>query len=226
MSFLQKTREVVMGNLNELVDKTIDLNSIPVLKQQVRDLEDAIALAEHQTAVAAAQVTTLTRELAATNGDIEQDKKRAQAFLAINPPNEVAARVVASRIADHRHTAESLTAQVATAKQQSETMSAGVEKMRAKHDFYLNRVRTLQGKDQMAKALDKSTAAIKSMDAALGSGIDGSVDDVARRVDAHADLAQEEFSRLSAKLDGPEDPLKKQAVDDVLNELKGTPTAA
>jgi len=224
MSFLAKTRTVILGHLNELLDKTIDLDSIPVLKQYVRDLEDAIDSAKHQTAVSAAQVTTLTRERIRTLSLIKDDKLRAQAFLAQS--NEAAARTVAARIADNTHMTASLEAQIATAQQQSQTLQSAVDKMVSKHDAILARVRELETKDRSSKDLEQATRSIKSAGAALNDGVDSSVDNLAQRIDARNDVAQEEFNRTAGELDTPEDPLKTKAVDDILADLKKTTTAA
>lgn len=224
MGFLNKTRVVIMAHMNELVDKAVDMNSIPVLKQYVRDLEDATATTRHQSAVAAAQVTGLERDLKLAQDDITTDTARAKAFVAQN--NEAGARTVAGRIADHQQTVATLTAQIATAKEQSHALDASVEKMRAKHDTILARVRDLESKDSSARALEQATASIKSADAALHQGVDSSVDDLAKRIDSRNDVAREEFARTTAEMDEPEDPLKKQAVDDILAGLKAEPTAA
>jgi phage shock protein A len=226
MSFLQTTRTLILGNLNELLNKTIDLNSIPVLKQEVRNLEEAMESTKFQVAKATAQAeTTLPRELERTNADIEADKRRAQAFLTQG--NEKAAREIAARISDHQQVATSMAAQIETAKHQLQALQSQLEKMRTKHDYYLTRVRDLDRTDQSTKDMKMSNAAMKRANAVLGSGIDGSVDDVARRIEAAHDVAQAEFDQTNAELDTPEDPLKTQAVDDILSQLKTkTPTAA
>jgi phage shock protein A len=222
MGFLQKTRTVVMAHMNELVDKAIDINSIPVLKQGIRDLEDALASQQHQANIATAQIATLTRDKEAAFDSIVLDKRRAQAFLTSTPPNENAAREVAGRIADQQQIVTSLTAQIETAKQQSQSMQAMVEKMRAKHDSYLSRVRALESTDRSTKFMEQSSASMKQANAVLGVGVDHNVDDVASRINARHDVAEVEFQQTAADMnDGPEDPLKKQAVDDILADLKG-----
>lgn len=225
MGFLQKTRTVILGHLNDLLDKSIDMNSIPVLKQYVRDLEDAIDSAQHQSAVSTAQVTTLSRELEVTQKSIDTDKQRAQAFLAKS--NEQAARSVASRIHDQQQTVESLKSQITTATQQAAAMEVAVAKMQTKHNAMLTQVRTLEGKDRNSKALEQAASSIKSAATALGTSVDANVDDLARRIDARNDLAQEEFKRATDDMNSaPEDPLKEAAVDDILAGLKATTTAA
>lgn len=101
-----------------------------------------------------------------------------------------------------------------------------VEKLKTRHDQIMSRVRDLETKDRTSKALEQATASIKAADSALNTGgVDSGIDDVSQRIEARNDVAQEEFKRASGELDGPEDPLKKQEVDDIIAELK-QPTAA
>jgi len=101
-----------------------------------------------------------------------------------------------------------------------------VDKMVSKHDAILARVRELETKDRSSKDLEQATRSIKSAGAALNDGVDSSVDNLAQRIDARNDVAQEEFNRTAGELDTPEDPLKTKAVDDILADLKKTTTAA
>src|SRR5580698_8577829 len=170
MGFLQKVRTVVLGQFNDLLDKAVDFNSIPVLKQYVRDLEDATSQARHQAAVAAAQVTTLTREKVSAEQAVIADKKNAAAFLAQG--NDKAAREVAARILDHQATVTTLDSQIEGAKRQSATLDTAVERMATKHNSILTRIRELETKDRGAKALSQATKSMKEANGIMGQGVD------------------------------------------------------
>lgn len=218
MGFLQKTRVVILGNLNELLDKQIDMNSIPVLKQYIRDMEDALDQAQHQRSVARAQVVTRSRDLEVAKDAMAADERRAQAYLSSN--DEKSARLVAGRIHDEQENIANLQSQIAAANAQASQLDAAVETLRSRHDSTLNRVRILQGKDATAKAMEKGATAVKNIGAAIGTGVDSSIDDVSRRIDERSDLAQQEFTDAMGSIEAPPDPLKDKAVDDILAGLK------
>jgi phage shock protein A len=96
MSLFSKIHTVVTAYSHELVDKIIDTNSIPVVKQYVRDLEDALSRLKHEAAVAAARVTTLSQELITEKNNVAIDIARAKSYLAKG--DEKTARAVATRI--------------------------------------------------------------------------------------------------------------------------------
>lgn len=220
MSIFSKVRVTVLGHINELLDKAIDLNSIPVVKQYIRDLEDALAKLKHEAALAAANVTTLKGQKTDLEKAVAQDKLRAKAFL--DQKNETAARQVASRIADNQSEITALDEQIATATTASQQMDAAVERLNSKHDQMLRQLRTLQTQDRSAHAMEQATGAMKAA-AAVTSSVDGvGVDNLAQRIKARSDAATEEFNRTVGEVAPAEaeDPLKTAQVDDILNSLR------
>lgn len=218
MSIFQKVRTVALAYTNDLLDKTINLNSIPVVKQYIRDLEDALAKLKHEAAVAAANVTTLTNQQATLESAISLNKQRAKAYL--NAGNETAARTVASRIHDDQTESNTLTQQIETAKQSSQALDAAVEKLEAKHQQMLSQLRTLETKDRSARAMESATSSLKAAAALNTNDLTGSVDNLAQKIEARSDVAKEEFNRTVGEFDTPPDPLKDAAVDDILNSLR------
>ncbi|MEK7566941.1 MAG: PspA/IM30 family protein, partial [Patescibacteria group bacterium] len=58
----KKFRDLGLASIHSLLDKAIDLNSVAVVKQHVRDLENALSELENGAAEAAGYVRTLNRE--------------------------------------------------------------------------------------------------------------------------------------------------------------------
>jgi phage shock protein A len=224
--FLSKARTAFLGNVHELLDKAIDMNSIPVLKQNVRDLEDGIATTKHTAAMAAAQVTTLTRQRDEAQGHIEHNKALAQAFLKQSPPNENAARAAAESIRTETKTVEALTAQIADAQNQAQQLDAAVQRMQTLHDERLQRIKALQIQDQASKGLEVSTKALKNFQSTMESVNSTSVDNVEQRIHERNDLAKEEFNRTVGDIQPAADPIKDAEVDDILNSLRPAATSA
>lgn len=223
MSFMQRIRLVVKAEANNLLDRAIDLNSIPVLKQYIRDLEDAIGKTQHEAAVASASVTTLNRQKTGLDYAINHDKAVASTYL--NKGDEASARSVALRIHNQQEQSDSFAEQITAAKEQSKQLDSVVEKLNTKHSEIMSRLHILENKDRSAKALEGATASLKSAGALVSDNLNNSLDNISQKIEARNDVAQEEFNRAMGTLDTPPDPTKEAAVDDILNSLRQTKAA-
>lgn len=219
-TFFAKLSLLSRAHANEIVDKAIDEDSIPVVTQTIRDLEVNLADMKHQAAVAAANVTTTTHQRDAMLATAEQDTARAKAFKAAG--NIDAATKLVNTIVDTKAEADALTPQIAAATTASEHLDAAVAQVQGRHDHLVSQLRTLQTQDRGAAAMAGAT---KSMAAAAGvvNDLDSSksVDNLAARIQAKDDVATEEFNRTVAEFAPaePADPLKAAAATDLLNSL-------
>ena len=219
MGIFTKISVLLQAHANSILDEQIDENSVPVLKVYIGKLEVAINDAKHQAAVAAANVTTLTNQANALQTNIDTLTARAKAFLAKN--NEADARICAGQIHDFGEEMKSLQNQITDAKNNSTELDGAVAKLNAKHSEMMSKFRLLSSRSQSAHSLEASTAALKSANSAMG-GIQGAgIDNMEQRINARSDVAREEFNRTVAEMTPPPDPLKDQAVDDILASLKG-----
>jgi phage shock protein A len=222
-SFTQRLRTFVKAEANDLLTKTIDENSIPMLKQYVRDLEDGISKTTHEAAAAAASITTLTRKRSTLNSSISRDTEVAKAYLSTG--NEAAARQVAERIHTNQGFADSFTQQITTATEQSKQLDRVVEQLNAKHTLVMSRLDALENTSNNSRALAQATQALKSAQALTSFDVNSSVDNAAERITAKNDLVQEEFKRTVAGFDTPSDPVKDAEVDSILNSLRASSSA-
>jgi phage shock protein A len=219
MSLFSRLRTVTLAYGNNLLDKAVDMNSIPVLKQYVRDLEDAIEKTNHESAVAHANVSVLQTQIDGTSKTINLDTQRAQAYLAKS--DETNARLVATRIHESQILVDSLKEQISQATSNSQQLDSALQKMQAKHSEVMSQLRVLESKDRQASALSTATNSLKQASAILGSNdVADSVDSISRKIETRAAVANEEFTRAVSAFDTPDDPLKTAAVDDILNSLR------
>lgn len=218
MSLFQKVRVTVLGNINELLDKTIDYNSIPVVKQYIRDLEDGIARAKHEAAVSASQVTNLQEKVTVAQANIATHTKRAQAFLSKN--DEANARTEATAIKVTQDELTALQDQLKAASEGSKAMDAAVQQLQSQHTAMMQQLRKLQSEDGSAKAFEQVNRSLKAV--AQLNTVDGqaSVDNLTERIHSRSLAAREEFNRTVADMTPAPDPLHEQAVDDILNSLR------
>lgn len=224
MGFLQKVHTLVKAEANSLLDKVIDMNSIPMIRQYVRDLEDGIARTEHESAVAKASVTTATRQIASLQKTVEYEKQIVQAYLAKG--DESSARTVAGQIHSNTEELAALNSQLETATTLSNNLASVVEKLNAKHQTCVNQLRTLELKDRTAKSMSAATSSLKGASNLMSNDVNSSIDNISRKIDERLDVANTEFSQVAGKFDEPADPLKDAAVDDILNSLRPTATSA
>lgn len=221
MGIFGRISTLVKAHVNDILDKAVDMNSIPVLKQYIRELEVAISDNKHQAAVAAASVTTLSNQHDNVQREIDQATVRGKAFMSKTPPDEANARLCASHITDLKTELASFDEQITTAKATSEQMDAFVAKLDEKHRTIMTRLRILETKDGSSKALDGAVSSLKRVEPLLSDSADNpSVENIEGKINAHYDASAEEFKRTMADATPPPDPLKDQAIDDVMASFK------
>ena len=132
MSLFGKISLLTRANANDLVNKAIDKQSIPVITQTIADLEVHMREGAHMAAAAAANVTTLTNRQTALNAKIVHDTAEAKAFKAQGDLAN-ATKLVNGIVADQA-TVTNLTTDIANAKANSEHMDASQAQIQAHHD--------------------------------------------------------------------------------------------
>jgi phage shock protein A len=219
MSLFAKLSLLTRANANDIVNKQIDRQSIPVITQTIADLEVHMREGAHMAAAAAANVTTLTNRQNALNTKILHDTATAKAFKAQG--DLVNAKKVVDGIIVDQATVTGLTTDIANAKANSEHMDASQTQIKAHHDELVAQLHTLQTQDRNTKVLEgesKALAATASVATALDANTIGSM---AQRITEKGDVAQEEFNRTIADFApaAPADPIQAQASADLLNSL-------
>lgn len=217
MSLFNKVRVTVLAYSHELVDKTIDMNSIPVVKQYIRDLEDALAKTKHEAASAAAHVNVLNSQSGSLGSTIKKDTVAAKEFKEKGQMD--AARTVAGRIHDNQIAFDNLKAEIDTATSNSAQLDNAVQVLTNKHNAMLNQLRGLESSVRSAQAKEQATGALKSAAAFAGMDTQSSVDNLTERIKERSAVADEEFKRTTAEFQEPPDPTRDAAVDDILNKL-------
>lgn len=223
MSLIQRLRTVTLAYGNNLLDKTIDMNSLPMVRQYIRDLEDAIDKTAHEAAVAAANVTILQQQIDTNTRTTAADTDRAKAFLAKG--DQTSARLVAGRIHDNNVLLESLKEQIAAATQNSTQMDTTLEQLRSRHTEAMNNLRRLEGEDRQARNMEGANKSLKEASAVLGDGnsVNDSINNMSAKIHQRNVVANEEFHRTVASMQPAPDPVRDSAVDEILAGLKPEP---
>jgi len=202
------------------VDKAIDMNSIPVLRQYGRDLEDALDKTKHEAAVAAAHVTTLNGQAMGLQDDIDSNTARGKAFMAKTPPDTANATICAGHVHDSQAQLEDLKKQIEAAKANSAAMDSAKDKLQIKYQQTVSQLRILESRDSQTRAKEQSTAALKSVESTTSGSSSVNIDNLSEKINARGDVADEEFNRTIAEVTPPPDPLRDEAVNSILESFQ------
>lgn len=189
---VEKVRTVVLSNLHELLDKTIDLNSTGAIKQHIRDLEmardkitDEAAIAKGRLLTLQSEVRDLTVQVGTTNENID---------LFINdgdPANDNLAETLEARLIGFEkklaEKKEALVAETTT----STALEDASNRLRAKHAAMVETLRKLESIERTTKAKEAAAAALRQ---ASKTG-EVSVDNVTQRLKERETVANARFER-------------------------------
>ena len=192
----KKFRDLGLASIHSLLDKAIDLNSTAVVKQHVRDLENALSELENGAAEAAGYVRTLNREITELQERVKRLDQTIDAILGDNNPSNdhlATAKQVELNGANDRLTE---TAQeVADSKTTAAKLDGAVSALKSKHAAMVRQVQKLESMERGNRAKKDAAKAIDSVKEMLRVGEDVSVDSVIARMKSEGDVADEKFDR-------------------------------
>lgn len=216
---LAKLRVTILGNAHELLDKTIDLNSIPVLKQYVRDLETAIEKLKGEVANQDGTVIGLQREIATLNANIINETTTIQKILSSAIPNQNLAREKGTRVVGWKNELTSKTTELEQAQQMAQQLHTVMSNMNIKHTEILGRVKSLESTQAQTKAMKASVSATEAAGKLVNNGIDSSIDDVSARLMHEHDVATAQFNQTIGSINVEQNAETSASVDDLLASL-------
>ena len=150
----QKIRTLVLSNLHELLDKTIDLNSTGAIKQHIRDLETARDKITDEAAIAKGRVLTLQAEIRDLDVQISTTNENIELFIKDGDPSNdhlaetLEARLIGyeKKLADKK---EALSAEMTT----SSALEDASGRLRAKHAEMVEALRKLESIERTTQTL-------------------------------------------------------------------------
>jgi len=220
MGIFQKLRVITLGNLHELLNKTIDLNSPAVLEQYIRDLEDAITSMKNEAATQAGLIRTLEREVGDLQHNIDSETDLVKRILAGSAANkDTASRIHAANVVRMQKELPEKQAQLETQRKTSAAIDDAVAKLDAKHADMVNQARSLRRLDRETKAKEHAAGAMEAA-GKIVSDIDGaSIDDIKGKMQERHDVADVKFERAMDSVQVEEDPTTAGDVDALLATL-------
>jgi phage shock protein A len=148
MRFLRRVGDVIGANLNDLVDRLDDPEVM--LRQAVREMDDAIAVATAAAARAIAGDRRLAEERSRHERQSGLWQSRAERAVA-DGDDDLARRALARRL-EHDSAAEAIAEQWTAAREASQSLRRQVETMKARRDEASGRLSTLAVRRRAAEA--------------------------------------------------------------------------
>lgn len=216
--FFQKLRLVTLGTAHDLLDKEIDMNSPLMLRQYVRDLEDAIGKMNSEAAIQVGQVRTMKREYGDLGAKIEADKQQVKSLLASSPD---LARSKAALVVENQKHYDQMSSDIEAQQKVADDLTQSVLKLQSKHDLMVSRVRELERIDRDSKTKESAAAAMTAAGSLIGGVGTQSIDDLEGRMRNRNDVASAKFDQAMAATATPDDEANSEDVDALLTSLKG-----
>jgi phage shock protein A len=214
-TFISKLRTLTLGTAHDLLSKAIDLNSPTMVRQYVRDLEDAIGKLKAEAATEDGSIRTVTRQRQDLDVKIKADKETIAKLIA-NGSQDLARGKAAVTVQDQKRS-DSLAQSIQDQQASLAKLTSTISNIEQKHELMSSRVRELERLDRDSKAKEQASKAINSVASLVNSGADISIDDVAEKMRSRNDVANAKFDQAIGGIPTPED--HSEDVDALLNSL-------
>lgn len=191
-----KARVLGLGFLHNLLDRAIDMNSIPTLQQYERDLESAVYQLMEAQALNNARVSQLEKNIAQLNAQEAVLDNQIDRLLQLN--REDLAGQVQTRLDALNHQEEPLVQELQAQQDVRGQYNLALQKLKAKQEAMRNQIAHLQSLEQSANAQLHAADAIKQVNDILGAS--GSTDNLAARIDARSRYAHERLQQEMGSL--------------------------
>ena len=217
-SLLEKVKTLVSANLHAIVDAALKSNSIAVVDQYIRQIEDSLEDLEDATATVGGQVKTLRRKLDEYRTKAEELDRNIDLFLK-DGKEEVAA-AAQSKLNSTQRLVTNYDEQLARQEKEFEALQNARLKLEAKLTSIRQEREELQALLDLARSKEITADAISSLDDLAGSG-DTDVARIAESIRARLDKATAKTEMLATSLDAQMDEiLERNAIDQQLAERK------
>ncbi len=209
MGIFKRISDIVSANFNDMVESYEDPEKM--LRQAVREMEEAIRNAKPDVAKAMANEKTLAKELASNEAQCETWAKRAET--AVLAGDDDLARRAIGRKKEYEKIAAALKDQHAAAGESSQTLRRQLEAMQAKLREAERRLATLVARKKAAEVRTK----MAESQAASGANLDRDAFDKFERLAKKVEMAEAEAEAMSELARSSQDAAT--AEDDLAEDL-------
>jgi phage shock protein A len=217
-SLLEKVSTLISANLHAIVDKALESNSMAVIDQYIRQVEDSLANLEDAAATVGGETKSIKRKLEDHKQKALELDRVIDAFLMEGNENSAAASQ--SRLNSTQQLIETYEEQLARQETEFQKLLDAKVKLEARLATMKQQRAELQALLELAKSKEIVVKTMKSLDDLMGSG-DSDISRLAGNIYSRLDKATTAAEIRAKSLDEQMDEvLDRQAIDAQLAERK------
>ncbi len=217
-TLLEKVQTLISANMHALVDRALKSNSMAVIDQYVRDVQDNLESLEDATATVGGELKSLRRK----RGDLDQQAAQLDRNIDIflREGKEDLALAAQSKLNSVTRLIENYAQMIERQETEFENLKNARLKLEAKLTAIKQEREELQVLLDLARSKEITVKAIKSLDDLVGVG-DADVSRVAESIRARLDKASARSEMLASSLDAQMDEvLERGMLESQLAERK------
>ncbi len=203
-SLFEKVQTLISANLHALVDKALQSNSLAVVDQYTRQVENSLADLEDAVATVGGQLKTLERKYAEYKGKAEELDQNIDLLLVEG--REDLAVAAQSKLNSTKRLAESYGEQVERQRKEFQQLQDARMKLEARLTTVRQERQELQALLELAKSKEIAQKTMESLDSLAGLG-DADISRVADSIRARLDKAQARSEMAANRLDAQMDEI-------------------
>lgn len=217
-SLIDKVNTLIKANLHYLVDQALKSNSMAVINQYIREVEDNLEALEDAVATVGGQVKTIRRKRDEYRARSEELDRNIDLFLTEG--KESLAVAAQTKLNSINRTVQAYDEQLVTLEREYENLRDARLKLEAKLATIKQEKDELQALLDLARAKEISVKTIQSLDDLVGSR-DEDVARIADSIRVRLDTVSAKSEMLAADLDKQMDEvLERSQIDAQLSERK------
>ncbi|NOZ27452.1 MAG: hypothetical protein GXP39_05285 [Chloroflexi bacterium] len=217
-SLLEKVDTLIRANLHALVDRALKANSLAVVDQYIRQIEDNLEDLGDAAATVGGQVKTLKRKTEEYEKKVAELDRNIDLFL--QEGRDELAMAAQSKLNSTQRLLESYRDQLARQEAEYQKLLDAKLKLEARLTTVKQEREELRALLDLAKSKEITVRAIQSLDDLVGAG-DSDIARVAESIRARLDKAQAQSEMYAQRLDAQMDEvLERHTLEAQLKERK------
>jgi phage shock protein A len=217
-SLLEKVSTLISANLHYMVDQALKTNSLAVIDQYIRQVEDNLEDLEDAAATVGGEVKSIKRKLDDHEAKLTELDQAIDAFLSEG--NDAMAMAAQSKLNSTSRVIETYREQLTRQESEFKKLLDAKVKLAARLSTMRQERDELQALLELAKSKETTVKAMKSLDALMGAG-DSDISRIAESIHARLDKASTASEIRATNLDEQMDRvLDSSAINAQLAERK------
>jgi len=214
-TLLEKVSTLISANLHALVDQALKTNSLAVIDQYIRQVEDQLENLGDAATTVGAEIKSIRRKLDEHQQKADELDRAVDVFL--NEGNDTSAGATQSRLNSTQRLVETYKTQITTQEVEYQKLLDAKVKLEARLATMKQQRTELQALLELAKSKELVTKTVKSLDDLMGTG-DSDISGIAQSIYQRLDKANTAAEIRSASLDEQIDRLLEK--DSIQKQLE------